>query len=124
MYQDRQEDLDPKVTTVLNEGPRILEALESTNEMLKAYYDIKEEKSVDCIHVGVRNKLYFENYASASMQWINPNGHPSDWDYGTEYKESLRALNNSVLDAYITFLECERESLIRRWNGLAKELKK
>ena len=124
MYQDRTNDLDPRVNKVLNEGPKILKAIKSTNDILRGFYDIKNAKHIDCLHVGVRPILTFENTASAVMEWIDPDEHPKDWDYSKKFKETLTNLNESVLDAYITFLECEREALIKRWNSMAKSLKK
>ena len=123
MYQDRSSDLDPRVSNVLNDGPKVLNALEETNDMLRSFYDIKHAKYVDCFHVGVRSKYTFETDPRDKMEWIDPNEYPEEWDYSKEYKKSLSKLNESVLDAYITFLEAEREALIQRWNGMARELK-
>ncbi len=114
MYQDRQEDMDPKVTTVLNEGPKILETLEGVNGALMELYHLKGLKST--IHIDFSCQGFSRK--TSTLYYL-----PKNWDYTKEYKESLSALNETILDAHITFLECERESLIRRWNGLAKELK-
>lgn len=117
MYQDRSEDLDPRVNKVLNEGPKILETLEFITNILPELYRLKEKK----------DGFYLEgikfNHRYQRESEIDPNNLPKNWDYTKEFKESLTNLNESVLDAYITFLECEREALIKRWNKMAKDLK-
>ena len=118
MYQDRSEDLDPRVSNVLNDGPKISEALEKINKGLENLYKIKEDGVSE---VGIRYNP--DPYRNRTYRFIDPDEHPEDWDYSKEYKESLQKLNEVVLDAYIVFLECEREALIKRWNDMAKDLK-
>ena len=113
MYQDRNEDLDPRVTEIMQEGPRIKDALENIEGDLKKFYALKEE--------GVDTVRFFRS-ESQTHYYIYDGAFPSEWDYTKEMVESLQKLNEVVLDAYITFLECEREGLIQRWNNMAKKL--
>jgi hypothetical protein len=113
MYQGRREDLDPRVDKVLEEGPNIDKAMEDVEDALKEIYKLRE-KTITSVnfHSG------FHKHYTATLYHLS-----RDWDYTKEFKESLDKLNQAVLDAYITFLECEREELIKRWNDMAKELK-
>jgi len=111
MFQSRLEDLDPRVTEVMDEGPRIKDALESIEDDLMKFYQIKAA-GVDIVRFFISG--------SPTDHYIYKGAFPEDWDYTKEMVESLNKLNESVLDAYITFLECEREALITRWNNLLK----
>ena len=113
MYQGRREDLDPRVDKVLEEGPKIDKAMEDVEDALKELYHLKG-KTINSVAFYTQ----FHSNVTATLYYL-----PIDWDYTKEHQESLNKLNESVLDAYITFLECEREALIKRWNDMAKDLK-
>lgn len=114
MYTDRSNDLDSRVSNVLDEAPKILSAIEKINDCLKDYYNLKEQTSP--LLCGFKRTQTFFNY-------IDDYYLEEGWDYTKEFLESLQNLNESVLNAYIVFLEAERETLIKRWNEMAKELK-
>ena len=116
MYQSRSEDLDPRVNNVLNEGPKIMRALEYMQQTLKNLEYIKEHSDLATVR--------FRPSYTTRDSFVVSDQLEEQWDYTKEYEESLNKLNESVLDAYITFLEAERETLIRRWNNMAKDLKK
>lgn len=127
MYQDRSNDLDPRVSNVLNEAPKILKALEVTQDMLEKFYVIKNNDRDVIVRLGHFSEP--DDY-NRVFEELNPDEYGNkfyfygeNWDYSKEYKESLLKLNESCLEAYITFLEAEREALIKRWNGMAKEIK-
>ena len=114
MYQDRSEDLDTRVSKVLDEGPKITKALEQVNGALQEMYKLKEERNIHCVDFSSDK---YRNI-TATLYYL-----PEGWDYTKEHEESLEKLNQVCLDAYIVFLECEREDLIKRWNAMAKDLK-
>ena len=113
MYQGRRDDFDPRVDKVLDEGPKIDKAMADIEGALRELYNIKG-KTINQVDFCTT----FQPNVTATLYYL-----PKDWDYTKEHKESLEKLNQVCLDAYITFLECEREDLIKRWNNMAKELK-
>jgi len=128
MYQNRNEDLDPRVSNVLNDGPKISMAFDSVQNRLQNLHEIKENKNRR-LNVNIGNPYEYNSQGHAppaNTQTFTGElcyDLPKDWEYHKEYKETVDNMNKSVLDAYITLLECEREALIKRWNDMAKELK-
>ena len=113
MYQGRREDFDPRVDKVLDEGPKIDKAMADVEHTLRELYKL-QGRTIKCVDF----HSSFNSDVTATLYYL-----PANWDYTKEFEESLDKLNMVVLDAYIVFLECEREDLIKRWNDMAKDLK-
>jgi len=114
MYQDRSEDLSPVVTYRHKRILWISEWMEEINKMLEYLYKFQEthkkraDRSVSVQFWDGNNSVHFD------FNLFSPDKH----EFRKESHQVMCDVNKSMLAGYITFLEAEREGLIREWNRL------
>lgn len=113
-FVTREEDLSPTVVHRHTEILKINRWLDEVNKMLKKLYKMQSEtKSQSRRSPGVR----FHNGNDAVYFDFN-NLYNDKNSYQMESYEVMCDLNKSMVSGYITFLEAERESLIRKFNEM------
>jgi len=118
MYTSKEEKLSPTVNYRHTRILRISVLLSRINEKLRRLYEWKEDyKKSPENFVGVSFEILHDK-VNFTHSGFSLHKLEKDDDINREFMETMQKLNWSMLSSYITFLEIERESLIKEFNRL------